>query len=330
VGDSLPSVPIPLNIVPAAMPSPEDLGEQPSSSVRASSHSSSLRESSLPQIPAGTPEAVKNIFQEFMSVRKWEEIVVDYIQSTFGGDRVVEFVDELSRQVCHMPTEEQQKTAGSLIKMLLKKGLTNKAQVIQSLKDGVIVEIPDIEVDVPKVASHLAVFLVELFMDEEDLSWLVSLGEGIQEVFSSSWADLVSDTLNILKLRRSEETVQVLYKKTQGANRLPIQEIPWVAGDTVEPLAQKMKTVLETSDNVLLSCSEHSWDIRKELTTRSLIEAFCRVCWKKDGAWDAPLLHKLLPQVRLQSSKLHRPIFRQAKEFIKRNNIDKIKKIYTT
>jgi hypothetical protein len=41
----------------------------------------------------------------------------------------MEFVDELSRQVCDMSKEEQQKTAGGLIKMLMKKGLTTKAQV---------------------------------------------------------------------------------------------------------------------------------------------------------------------------------------------------------
>ena len=53
---------------------------------------------------------------------------------------MIEFVDELSRQVCDMLKEEQQKTAGSLIKMLMKKGLTNKAQVSYSIYNLINIE----------------------------------------------------------------------------------------------------------------------------------------------------------------------------------------------
>jgi len=228
---------------PAPPPSREDIVQELPSARTPSSHNSS-RESSRPQTPTresrpvpppsssqqaspskenadfDVKETVKQIFNEFMSVRKIDE---EWLHSRFPGKRVIEFVDELSRQVCDMSKEEHQKTAGGLINTLIKKELTTKAQVIKSLQEGVITEMPDIEVDVPKVTSYLGMFLCEIFSDEGDLHWLIPLGEPIEKDYPESWANLVTHTLNILKLRHSEEAIQSLYKNTKNANRLPTQ-----------------------------------------------------------------------------------------------------------
>lgn len=66
-------------------------------------------------------------------------------------------------------------------------------------------------------------FLSELFSDEGDLGWLIPLGELLQAEYPDSWTNIVTNTLHTLKLRRSEEFVQGLYKRTSEQKRLPIE-----------------------------------------------------------------------------------------------------------
>jgi len=42
------------------------------------------------------------------------------------GDKVQDFVEELARQVCDMSKEDQQKSAGSLIRSLIKSEFVSK------------------------------------------------------------------------------------------------------------------------------------------------------------------------------------------------------------
>jgi hypothetical protein len=58
------------------------------------------------------------------------------------------------------------------------------------------------------------------------------------------------------------------------------------------------------------------------MVTKSLIEAICRICWSEETRWNSASLDKLLPQIRLPSPKLYPPVWRQAKDFIRRNNVD--------
>jgi len=226
-----------------------------------------------------------------------------------------------------MSKEAHQKSAGILVKGLVKRGCTTKAELIELFSNGVMIDMPDIQVDVPKITSYLGVFLVELFLDEPDLSWLIPLGDKIEEDYTSVWADLVTNTLNFLKCRLSEEAVQVLYKKTPGANKLPVQELPWITGESVEALSKKMLLVLEKEkekDAAAIShfFKENSWDLREELTGKSLTEAICQISWKEASGWDVPTLQKLLPQLNTASTVLHAKLWLQAKEFIKRNSIE--------
>ena len=79
-----------------------------------------------------------------------------------------------------------------------------------------------------QVTSYIAVFLVELFIDESDLFWLLEFESVFEEENEDAWQvwkSLIADTLNILKLRRNEEAVQHLFKQTKGADRFPIEVI---------------------------------------------------------------------------------------------------------
>ena len=73
-------------------------------------------------------ETVKNIFEEFLSVQKFED-TLDWIKSRFRGDKIVAFVDSLSRKVAEMSKENQQVGAGKLIKMLIKQKVVQREQV---------------------------------------------------------------------------------------------------------------------------------------------------------------------------------------------------------
>jgi len=64
---------------------------------------------------------------------------------------------------------------------------------------------------------------VEIFVDENDLSWLVALGDGINQDDAAIWFELVTNALTFLQHRRSEEYVQWLYKNTPTASRLPVK-----------------------------------------------------------------------------------------------------------
>ncbi len=48
------------------------------------------------------------------------------------GDKITDFVDELSRQVSCMPGPEQHKTGGKLIRLLLQESLVTKTQVSEA------------------------------------------------------------------------------------------------------------------------------------------------------------------------------------------------------
>lgn len=153
---------------PAPTPTRDEIVRELPGRTPASSHSSressrpqtpthslpSSRPSSQSRQPASEPakeidvaELVKQIFQEAMSTKKLD---YEWIQQRFPGEsdkflmnvdiifnaafyalgeRVAVFVDELSRQVCDMSKEDQQKTAGGIIKSLIKKELISKAQV---------------------------------------------------------------------------------------------------------------------------------------------------------------------------------------------------------
>jgi len=100
--------------------------------------------------------------------------------------------------------------------------------------------------------------------------------------------------------------------------------LSWVTGESVEALSKKMVMVLEKekdSANISQSFRENSWDLREELTGKSLTEAICQISWKKADGWDVPVLQKLLPQLNVASPKLHATLWGQAKEFIRRNSI---------
>jgi len=346
---------------PGPTPTREEIVQEPPPPLRTATSSHSSRESSRPQTPtreqysapsrhepppssqskensgtvtvtASAKETVKNIFQEFMQVRNSDD-TIDWVQSRFPGSKSEEFVEELALLVCDVAKEEEQRTAAELLKLVIKKGLNTKAQVVKVLQDVVLPCLPDIEVDVPKVNEYFAVFLVELYMDEEDLSWLFPLGEPLEKEFPASWSQLVTHTLNRLKLRSSEAAVKELYKKTQRANpekisSLPVENLHWIA-ETVDSLSQKIQEVLQELEkkqqleDVGNALTEKSWDLREEETVKGLIDAICNICWKDDGSWDTEKLQKLLPNIRFPSSKILPVCWQQAKVFIKLNKVEK-------
>ena len=63
-----------------------------------------------------------------------------------------------------------------------------QTQVVRVLGSGLIPEIPDIEVDCPKVHTYVGEFLVELFQEEPNLNWLVDITDSLTK---KSYQDMV-------------------------------------------------------------------------------------------------------------------------------------------
>ena len=69
----------------------------------------------------------------------------------------------------------------------------------------------------------MAQFLIEIFFDELNLDWLISIGEfRLEDEYSKeAWVDLVCKTLNLLKSKSNEEVVLSLFAKTKDNSRIP-------------------------------------------------------------------------------------------------------------
>ena len=76
---------------------------------------------------------------------------------------------------------------------------------------------------------------------------------------------------------------------------------------------------------LLARFSQEQFDLRNELTSKSLIQALCVVCWKeKEQEWNIPYFEEVLVQSRLPIVRDHLPFLcKQAMEFITANKIDK-------
>ncbi|ODN03377.1 Eukaryotic translation initiation factor 4 gamma 3 [Orchesella cincta] len=134
---------------------------------------------------ADTSESVKNIFQEYLSCHKFDD-TLHWIKTRFPGGKIDEFVEEMSRQVSEMSKEVEQKGAGMLLRLLIRNKEIPKETVIKLMAQGVMEDLPDIMIDVPKyVYLDLMVlddcvsnsFLVEIFYEESNLDWLVKVGD---------------------------------------------------------------------------------------------------------------------------------------------------------
>jgi hypothetical protein len=73
---------------------------------------------------------------------------------------------------------------------------------------GLIPEIPDIEVDCPKVTTYVGVFILEIFGDDPNLNWLLELTEPLREDYSELLEELVKVTLNLFQRKKNEEYVK--------------------------------------------------------------------------------------------------------------------------
>jgi hypothetical protein len=69
--------------------------------------------------------------------------------------------------------------------------------------------------------NYVANYLIEIFNDESNLDWLITLGEPLMEVFIDTWEELSAKTLNLLKAKSNEEVVQSLVAKTKEKSLIP-------------------------------------------------------------------------------------------------------------
>jgi len=272
---------------------------------------------------ADVNETVKNIFEEFLSVQKVED-TLDWIKKRFRGDRVLEFVDTLARQVAEMSKENQQVGAGKLIKILIKQNLTRREQVLKTIREGVIPDLPDIEVDTPKVTTYFAIFMLELFGDESNLNWLVEIVEPLLEDFPDARENLIREALNLFKLKRNEQYVKSLWSQTHRKDSLLIESLPWLSDESRSSLVDKMIPVLkENEPNEIVNIfNENSWDLREAEISSALISAICEVCYQS-GTWNAPKLEKLVPLLSKTPGTPVPDLWKVAKEFITHREIGK-------
>lgn len=67
---------------------------------------------------------------------------------------------------------------------------------------------------------------MEIFSDENNLDWLVQVGNKMianEDDEGAAWRQLAVNSLNLLKLRNNEENVQTSYKKTDRKNVIPVE-----------------------------------------------------------------------------------------------------------
>lgn len=77
-----------------------------------------------------------------------------------------------------------------------------------------------------QATSYLAQFLVEVFSEDKTLDWLVQVGDTLMNSEDgegdSAWRLLAVHSLNLLKLKKSEEFVQTSFKQTEKKNVIPV------------------------------------------------------------------------------------------------------------
>jgi len=190
---------------------------------------------------------------------------LDWIKQRFPGEKVVDFLDELSRQVGEMSKLTIQQKAGSLVRSLIKSNeiSLSKDTVLSTLSRGVIADLPDIMIDVPMVSNYLAQFLVEIFHDDRNLDWLLALDEILRDSdeYKSTWNDFCSQSLTVLRSKTNEEVVRTMYTSTKEKSRIPLQDLPWICPDP-ETIAQEMIPVLKK--NLVVNSTDEN-EIRQAL-----------------------------------------------------------------
>ncbi|CAL8148141.1 unnamed protein product [Orchesella dallaii] len=283
---------------------------------------------------ADTSETVKNIFQEYLSCHKFDD-TLHWIKSRFPGDKIEEFVEEMSRQVGEMSKEVEQKCAGMLLRLLIRNKEIPKETVIRIMAQGVMEDLPDIMIDVPKATTYLAQFLVEMFYEESNLNWLVDVGDRLihnEDCGESAWNELAVNSLNLLKLRHNEEVVRTSFRKTERRDVIPVDEISWLQDKTLDSLADHMVKVLspklnpDSSEEIGQIFQEHSWDVRDEATIRALTEAICILTWNPETAsWRDESVKKLLPLLSLPNQKMFPVVWKQVEDYLRKKSIDKKK-----
>jgi hypothetical protein len=265
---------------------------------------------------------VKNIFEEYLSVQNSEDTLF-WIKDRFPDSHVLDFIDTLAREVAEMSKEHQHIGAGKLVKMLIKQKYVQRDQALDTIAKGVIPDIPDIQVDSPKVISYVAKFVLELFADEGSLDWLMELSQPLKEEFEETYVEFISTTLDLFKLKRNEQFVKSLWNNTKNKDSLLYESLPWLSDESRTSLVNKMIPVLEQNDpkEIVNIFKEKSWDLREVEISSAFMLAICEVSYV-DGKWDDKKLGAFLRLLNKPSGSVS-TLWKVAKDFIQQKGIKK-------
>jgi len=227
-----------------------------------------------------------------------------------------------------MSKADQQCVAGQLVKMLIKQNIIPREHVLKVLTLGLIPDIPDIQVDCPKVLNYVGVFVLEVFGEEPNLNWLIELTKPLKEDYEQTLEEFIKETLEMLKRKKTEEHVKSLLKNTNDKGSIPQESLPWSDIDGHETLVSKIVPVLRNNENVkdiFNIFQENSWDVREIDTRKAAVEAIFQVCFI-DGKWDLNKLDKYLPLIETKPT--HRATFPElwkwiSSELVKRFNVSR-------